>query len=430
MVCLAPWFAATAAPAQDSAAIQFVGLSPSLSFGILHAPAFDLTPTVGGGSTRLSQDGVEFGLDAEIRLGESTFLEWNGSLFSYSGSRNISSTTPTSGAFTITSGTLPTGTITVDVTPATAPAQAYIQIITTAPPLNPADVGETKTTNSSPETPAGNYISHKDFSLTAGGFMADVLVLLGDKLTAAGYGLISDQGGFIITGFGGPGWTTVNTVLRDTTDGSDQMLMLGHTVQLGQGWLLTPQIGVDAQHISRSIFQGATYNLGSNLPVTEILPAVSFSQTEQLRSDYLALMGGLGFSRPIGQGWTLSNSLDVGRGWMSGSYHSQSDISVVGFGDQSVVGASQHYSAQPWIGRVTIGASRSLTPNTTVTFGLFCSYLSAVPTVVTTSVSAPPSASSSTTTSTTAANQVAYTRGVITRPQYSVGLSVNLVYRF
>lgn len=408
--------------------LHWTGATGSFSFGIAHGPAFDSTPLAGIGSVKLKPSGPGLSLDATVGMDGPGFLEWRGSVYHLGASRTVSTTSTVSGNFTRTTGTVPTGTISVDTTPSSSPPGAQAKVTTSAP----AAGGGTTTTVStalSPSSPPGNSVSQSTYSQTAGGGMYTALVTNGDNQTSAAYGLIYDQNGIAITGVAVSGWTTLTSNFRDTTNGLDQSLMLGRNLDLGS-WELRPKIGVDALRTDRSISEATTYELAPSLAATASLPTVTLSQTERLHSHYLALMLGAGAHRPFGHGWRLDAAVDLGRAHMTGHYSGTTSVAISGLPGQSQALASQSYSAMSWIGRTTIGVSREVAPGTRVSLGIFCSYLSAVPSVITVQTGGTVGTGGTTTAGLSGSGQVQYTRAVVHHPQLTTGLSLGLVYRF
>ncbi|WP_127903610.1 hypothetical protein [Solirhodobacter olei] len=399
--------------------LRWKSFTGELSFGVAHGPAFEASPFSGLGSLKLSPKGPGLNYDALLGTDGPSFLEWTGSYYRLTASRTVSQTNAVSGSFTKTSGTLPQGTITVDTTPPGTGAQINVQV--SAPGA---------TTNATGNSPSGSSQSISTFQQTATGGVYAVGVLDGTSGTSAGYGIIYDQNGVAVTGVGVSGWTVLTSHFSDTTTGISQGLAYGRAIDLGQ-LELRPKIGLEGLRTTRTITESTTYALDTTISTAGGLPTVSLGQTERLRSTYLALMLGADASRPIGNGWALDAGLSIGRGHMTGRYSGASTISISGTTSASQQTAEQRYSASSWMGRTSIGLSRKVSPNLRVSMGIFVSYLSAVPSLVTVSSGSGSAGSGTTTTaSLNAGGQVQYTRSVVEHSQLATGISLGLVYRF
>jgi hypothetical protein len=409
--------------------LHWTGLSVGVSFGVAQGLAFDSTPFAGAGSIKLTPSGPGLSFGATLGTDGPGFLEWSGSVYHLGASRTVRQTTAVSGDFTMTTGTVPTGTISIDTTPSTSPPGASAEVTTSAPAVG----GGTATTDIksfSPSTPAGNSVAQYAYQQTATGGIYSALITSGDSGTSAAYGVIDDQNGIAITGVGVSGWTIRTTNFRDTTNGFDQALMYGRNLHAG-AWDLKPKIGVDALRTDRTISQATSYDLATNLPASASLPPITISQTERLRSHYLALMLGTDASRPLGNGWRLDASIGLGRGRMTGRYSGTTAVTLPGKPGHSQPLGGQDYSAMSWIGRTMIGISREVAPQTTASFGVFCNYLSAVPSLTTVaSGSSSPGSGTTTTAALSGSGQVQYTRQVVQHTQLTTGIAFGLHYRF
>lgn len=399
--------------------LRWKSVTGGLSFSVTHGPAFEASPFSGLGSVKLSPRGPGLSYDALLGTDGPGFLEWTGSYYRLTASRTVSQTSAVSGSFTKTSGTLPQGTITVNTTPPGSGAQINVQV--TAPGA---------TTTATGTSPSGSSQSISTFQQSANGGVYAVGVLDGTSGTSAGYGIIYDQNGVAITGVGVSGWTVLTSHFSDTTTGISQGLAYGRAIDLGQ-LELRPKIGLEGLRTTRTIDESTSYALDTAISTAGGLPTVSLGQTERLRSTYLALMLGADASRPIGNGWALDAGLSVGRGHMTGRYSGASTVSISGTASASQPVAEQSYSAASWMGRTSIGLSREVSPNLRVSMGIFVSYLSAVPSLVTVSAGSASAGSGTTTTaSLNAGGQVQYTRAVVEHSQLATGISLGLVYRF
>lgn len=421
---------ASPAHAENAPGLRWIGAGSGGSGTIAFGPSFDPVPSAGGGTVRLTTSGPGLSFGAALDLGHDFFVEWDGEISLVDGSRTITRSAPSTGAFSITSQSVPTGTISVDTSPSTSPAGAGAKIVATAPGQGGSTV-TISSTNVSPSSPAGNTISVYAFSPTLNGGAFVSAVLKGDSQTSAAYGLIYDQTGFALTGLGGAGLTSVTTELHDSTDAVDQRLLLGRGISVGSGWTLTPKFGLDLLHTDRTIAQNVLYRQDLGVAGVTNPPSVSLGQTERLRSTYVTMLLGTSANRPLGNGWTMSLSADLGRGRVTGHYSSSTSVTVTGVATQSMQGASSGYEAMTWISHIGVGFSRPVAPDTTFFVGVSGGYLSAVPSVTTVARSSSPAGSGGTSVANlNGSGQVEYVRGVVTHPQFSATISASLVWRF
>lgn len=397
-----------------------------------NGPAFDAIPDAGGGSVKLRPTGVGAGIGLAAGMDGGGYVELDFEGYGLSDSQTRESTSATAaGAFALTSGSVPQGMITIDTTPSSAPAGAQATVKLTAPQAG----GGTTTILSyafSPQTPAGNAVTQISSSPTVDGRAVVAITLRGDTLSSTAYGLIYGASGVSLTGLGGAaGFTRVQTTMTDRVSGTNQSISLGRKFVVGGGWDGSLRAGLGAYRSNRSIEQTVSYSFAAPSASVSAAPPVTLSQVEGLRSNYIALTVGGGLQRPLVNGWALTLSADVGRARMSGRY-SQAMIVTADAGQTPTTAnsSSRSYGSMAWVGRAQVGVSRAIAQGLTVSVGVFASYLSAVPTVVNTSVSAPPVSSGATTASLTGSGQQVYTRGVVERAQLSGGISFGLVYRF
>ncbi|KFE36448.1 autotransporter outer membrane beta-barrel domain-containing protein [Thioclava atlantica] len=420
--------AASAGPAAAGPQIRFVGIGAAAGFGMTRGAQSEAVPEAGGG--RLPRaSGSTLSEGAACTLGKDGFLEWEGSIGHFRAKRTSESLVPSGSTFSASTGTLPSGTIKIDTAPSTLPPGAQGTAVVTAPGPSGTTV-RIDSSSFSPQDPPGNRTTVFAYSPTAGGGSYIAMALDGQSLTAAGFGLIYDGQGIVVAGLGGPGWTRKSTMLRDTTTSWSQSLRIGRRIDTSGPWTLTPRVGLETLALDRRISQQVSYRLD---PFSDgaTLPAITLGQTERLRSHYLALTLGAGASRDLGDGWRLAVSLDAGRGRMHGTLSGWHNATIEGIAAQSFADPEQRYSTMTWTGRVTLGLSREIGSDTTLSIGLYEDYLSAVPTMVT-------ELSPASGDITTGADSVSvdgggtelYTRRVATRPQFGTGVSLSIVHRF
>ncbi|MDE3078407.1 MAG: hypothetical protein KGI94_00075 [Paracoccaceae bacterium] len=430
-----------AAVALDLAPGAAAAAGPTLGWGaagqtimteMSNGPAFDAIPDAGGGKVTLRPTGVGAGIGLAAGTDSGGYVELDFEGYALSDSRSSDSTSATAaGAFALTSGTVPQGTISIDTTPSTTPPGAQATVSLTAPKAG----GGTTTILSyafSPQTPAGNAVTQVSSSPTADGRAVVAITLRGDTLSSVAYGLIYGTSGVSLTGLGGAaGATQVHTTLTDRVSGTNQSINLGRKIAMGGGWDGSLRAGLGAYRSNRSIEQTVTYSFAAPSPTMPGAPPVTLSHVEGLRSTYVALTVGGGLQRALTDGWALTMSADVGRARMSGRY-SQAMIVTADAGQTPATAnsSSRSYGSMAWVGRAQVGVSRAIAPGLTVSVGVFASYLSAVPTVVNTSVTATPVSAGATTASLSGSGQQVYSRGVVERAQLTGGVSFGLVYRF
>lgn len=431
---LAPGGAVAAGPVATGPQVNGVMVGTSVYGARITPPAFEAVPDAGGGMVRLSPGGLGASMGLAVQLDSGALLEWDFEGYDLSASTTrhgaLSSATGSGSAevpFTLSSPIMPQGSITVDTTPSTSPVGAQAQVSLSAP--GPHGTPVTILSYAlSPQSPPGNWVSQVARSVTAGGRAVVAISLQGQTGQTTAYGLIYDSSGYVLTGVGATAATQVETRFEDSISGTRNTLRLGRPMTWGGGWDGNLRVGLGAAFTQRSISQGVT--LQASAGATALTP-ISLDMVEGLDTRAVSLTVGAGARRPLGDGWAVSLSADLGAARVTGDYR-RTVLVTDGLGDPAApVGrATQGFATTAMVGQAQIGLSRVVGRGMTLSGGLFAAYQSAAPTVVTTAAAGTSATTSATGASVTGAGQQAYARGVALRPQVTTGIMFQIVYHF
>ena len=476
--CLAQAAPARAEPTVPGIGTDF-GLGAALSAGIASAQALhtSMTQSFGHGAAPVILTG------GALSLNGNALQQWQDTISSLYGPATGTGGGLGTSNYAVQGPRVPHGMVSIDITPSLGGGAGASAVAHLTAPGTAGTLASIETRSFSPETPAGNRIEMHAFSPTAEGGIFVAMALDGDTKSTTALGLVYDRQGVALTGVGNPDQTRVTTRLQERNKSRAQGLRLGlrrdsahgwaavgwvaegwsgvnwqeagrqrgslHQDDWGQeGWTLTPRIGLgQATTDSRSLL-ATSYGIvpaataASARSVSErsvsataasasSLPEVTLSRHERLRSKLSSVTLGGVAQRDIGNGWSLSIGVDLGRGRMRGQMLGIDGVGIDTIAARGSPDPEQQYRAMTWLGNVSLGLSRRVGRNTEVGFEVFADHISNVPTVVTRITGGGGSVTGGATgVGFSGAGEQNYTRTLVAKPQSGLGVGISFVHRF
>lgn len=403
-------------------------------FGFSEPPAVTLNPVLPGAghsssSARIAGPVVTYQRNFEIGSFRDSplFLEWNSTLSYGSGDSSDVAPVTNNGTLQFTGGTGPDGDITLNAPDSASGAQGDATANITD------SSGDTASISISTSSPAGagnsTSVSATSLTQTGGAFLA--VTTDGGTGASSAFGAVFDDTGFSFVGVGDLEGSTVTSRLNDSVFQFSQEMLFKTVLHRENGWTLTPKIGPTYQYMRRDVSRLTSVNINDPTS-TGALPFVGFEQDDVLRTQYAGLIGGLGMSRPLSQGWGLS--MDFMGGWATYWGHYKGSATALVGGDRlsTINGGHETYSGGSALGRLSVNLTREFRPGTLVSFGLFAKYMSDVPTFTNTAV---PNGSTSfdpggTSGTYTGSGETQYTTSLSTGEMFNYGLNLSFIMEF
>lgn len=463
--CLAQ---ATPAPAQSVApglGTDF-GLGATLATGLASAQSLhaDMIASFGRGSAPVVLTGGALSLNGRA------LQEWQGTIASlYNLSAGAGTPTGT-GSYAVRGAVVPHGTMSINITPTLGGGAGASAIAYLAAPRADGTQAIIDTRSFAPETPAGNRIEMHAFSPTAEGGIFVAMALDGDTRSTTALGVVYDRQGVALTGVGNPDQTRVTTRSQERTRDRARGLRLGlrrdsahgwaavgwvsegwsgaSWQQAGwqesslrqedwaqEGWTVTPRIGVGHATSDSRRLQETSYGIVSAPSLatarTAALPEVTLSRSERLRSRLASVSLGALAQRDIGNGWSLSIGMDIGRGRMQAQLQGHDGVGIGSLAARGTTDPEQTYRAMTWLGNVSLGLSHRIDKNTQIGFEVFADRITRVPEVVTRATGSGGTVTGGATdVGFSGAGEQNFTRTFASGSQSGLGVGISFVHRF
>lgn len=299
-------------------------------------------------------------------------LEWNTGV-GFAQAMSSSATALSSLGSSFSTGTAPTGSITIDTSTVGGVASASVVLSVTD------GTGDSANITSSAVSPSGQ-VSQSAVSTTAegGGFVA--VTTDSSVPSAAGYGAIYDGDGFRFDWSGDAGASQLETRITDQMFSLDQEFLFTAPLSQTEDWSFSLKAGPSYRFATRSITQRQVFNLDETVS-NSVLPAIGVSNRDRIQTHYFGVVAGLGATHRFAEDWQIG----FGGNFGVSAYHAQHDFrsTVVGVNVAHVPAQTASQSMTGIMARVAgrIDLTHFMEQGHALTFSLFGEERFGVPTL-------------------------------------------------
>ncbi|MCO4849131.1 MAG: hypothetical protein KC448_14325 [Yoonia sp.] len=352
------------------------------------------------------------------------YVEWTGS---HVAATDFSANTSSQdlGPDLFTSSTSPSGTIDLSAfTDATgAMSDVTIQITDST--------GEIASIISSAFSPSGpeNAISQFALSETDVGGIFTALTTNGDLGTAAAYGVVFDDTGFLFMGSGDESSAAITTSVKEQISASSQSLFLSTGLSWNDDWMVTPKIGPVFRRIDRTRTLLTSIDINEGFESATATPDILLSETTSLRSKYYGAVLGTDLTRQFGNNWWANFGAEAGLAHFKAKYAS---FEAANIGEASAVtpNINMAMTGTSKMGRITGGVTHVGRNGTIMSVSAFWDVMSDVPYVVTQTVESPNLNVVGDNASLVGSGETYRTHTIERKKMTSAGINLSLVFLF
>ncbi|WP_179875446.1 hypothetical protein [Sinorhizobium sp. BJ1] len=235
------------------------------------------------------------------------FLEWDGTISHASGSsRKV--VQPTGSSFDFVAGEPAGGNISL----ATA---SDLMGATAAGTIHFTDtLGDDAGIMAFAHSPAGdgNVVTQHAISGTQSGAAFLALVTSGNTPSAAAYAAFVDDRGLFFQALGDLDGTVIKSTVEQQASHFDQTLWLGASLDLANGWTITPRLGPTYRSTRQDTVYRTEVDIDESIVSGAAIPAIGYHETVRLSADYYGVVSGFSAETPVSENVWLRINFSAG----------------------------------------------------------------------------------------------------------------------
>ncbi len=235
------------------------------------------------------------------------FLEWAGTISHASGSsRKV--VQPTGSSFDLAAGQPAGGSISLakatDLMGATAAGMIHFT----------DSSGDDAGIMAFAHSPAGsgNAVTQFATSGTQSGAAFLALVTSGNTPSAAAYAAFADDRGLFFQALGDFDGSVVRSTIEQRANHFDQTLLLGASLDLGNGWTITPRLGPTYRSSRQDTVFRTEVDIAESIVSGAAIPAIGYHEKVELSADYYGVVSGFSAERPVAENVRLQINFSAG----------------------------------------------------------------------------------------------------------------------
>ncbi|WP_018240172.1 hypothetical protein [Ensifer sp. BR816] len=203
------------------------------------------------------------------------------------------------------------------------PAGGSISLATATDPMGATAAGTIHFTDSSGDSasiialahsPAGsgNAVTQYATSGTHTGAAFLALVTGGGTPSAAAYAAFADDRGLFFQALGEVDGSVAASTLEQRSSQFDQTLLLGTSLDLGNGWTITPRLGPTYRSTRRDTVLRTEVDIDESVASGAVIPAIGYHEKVELSADYYGVVSGFSAERSVAENVWLQFNVSAG----------------------------------------------------------------------------------------------------------------------